>query len=104
MVAKKEEERDTADKVFEIMLNLFGSGMKRLQAIRRFDRRRQRDDESIDRFMDNLMSLGRRSDPEETLNRGILTLLQNSLSKYNAPDSEEMRQKSRKYLLRKSKK
>ena len=29
VVAKKEEERDTADKIFEILLNRFGSGMKR---------------------------------------------------------------------------
>ena len=27
MVAKKEEERDTADKIFEILLNRFGSGV-----------------------------------------------------------------------------
>ena len=78
--------------------------MKRHQTIMRFDRRRQRDDESIDRFMDNLKSLGRRSDPEESFHRGILTLLQNSLSKDIAPDPEEMGQKSRKYMLRKSKK
>ena len=28
VVAKKEEERDTADKIFETILNRFGSGMK----------------------------------------------------------------------------
>ena len=32
MVAKKEEERDTTDKIFEILLNRFGSGMKGHQA------------------------------------------------------------------------
>ena len=32
VVAKKEEERDTADKIFEILLNRFGSGMKGHQA------------------------------------------------------------------------
>ena len=63
VVAKKEEERDTADKIFEILLNRFGSGMKGHQAMMRFEKRRQRDDESIDRFLDDLESLRRRSDP-----------------------------------------
>ena len=69
VVAKKEEERDTADKSFEILLNRFGSGMKGHQAMMRFEKRRQRDDESIDRFLDDLESLRRRSDPEESTNR-----------------------------------
>ena len=64
VVAKKEEERYTADKIFEILLNRFGSGMKCHQAMIRFEKRRQRDDESIDRFLDYLESLRRRSDPE----------------------------------------
>ena len=34
-----------------------------------FEKRRQRDDESIDRFLDDLESLRRRSDPEESTNR-----------------------------------
>ena len=69
VVAKKEEERDTADKIFEILLNRFGSGMRGHQAMMRFEERRQRDDESIDRFLDDLESLRRRSDPEESTNR-----------------------------------
>ena len=47
VVAKKEEERDTADKIFEILLNRFGSVMKGHQAMMRFEKRRQRDDESM---------------------------------------------------------
>ena len=54
VVAKKEEERDTAEKIFEILLNRFGSGMKGHQAMIRFKKKRQRDDESIDRFLDVL--------------------------------------------------
>ena len=69
VVAKKEEEPDTADKIFEILLNRFGSGMKGHQAMMRFEKRRERDDESIDRFLDDLESLRRRSDPEESTNR-----------------------------------
>ena len=48
VVAKKEEERDTDDKIFEILLNRFVSGMKGHQAMMSFQKRRQRDDESID--------------------------------------------------------
>ena len=69
VVAKKEEERDTSDKIFEILLNRFGSGMKGHQAMMRFEKRRQRDDDSFNRFLDNLESLRRRSDPEESTNR-----------------------------------
>ena len=122
VVAKKEEERDTADKIFEILLNRFGSGMKGHQAMMRFKKRRQRDDESIDRFLDNLESLRRRSDPEESTNRrnfsiaskfidgvksdDLRTMLATyyTLSKDSAPTPEEMRQKSREYMLMKPKK
>ena len=122
VVAKKEEERDTLDKIFEILLNRFGSGMKGHQAMMRFEKRRQRDDESIDRFLDDLESLRRRSDPEESTNRrnfsiaskfidgvksdDLRTMLATyyTLSKDNAPTPEDMRQKSREYMLMKPKK
>ena len=122
VVAKKEEERDTADKIFEILLNRFGSGMKGHQAMMRFEKRRQRDDESIDRFLDDLESLRRKSDPEESTNRrnfsiaskfidgvksdDLRTMLATyyTLSKDSAPTPEEMRQKSREYMLMKPKK
>ena len=68
VVAKMEEEHDTADKIFEILLNRFGSGMKGQQAMMRFEKRTQRDDESIDRILDDLESLIGRSDPEESTN------------------------------------
>ena len=122
VVAKKEEERDTADKIFEILLNRFGSGMKGHQAMMRFEKRRQRDDESIDRFLDDLESLRRRSDPEKSTNRrnfsiaskfidgvksdDLRTMLATyyTLSKDSAPTPEEMRHKSREYMLMKTKK
>ena len=114
-VAKKEEERDRADKIFEILLNQFGSAMKGLE------KRRQREGESIDRFLDDLESLRRRSDPKElTIRRNFSfaskfidgvrtddfrTMLATyyTLSKDNAPTPEEMRQKSREYMLMKPK-
>ena len=122
LVAKKEEERDTAVKIFEILLNRFGSVMKGHQAMMRFEKRRHRDDESIDRFLDDLESLRRGSDPEESTNRrnfsiaskfidgvksdDLRTMLATyyTLSKDSSPTPEEMRQKSREYLLVKPKK
>ena len=123
VVAKKEEERDTADKIFEILLNRFRSGMKGHQAMMRFEKIWQRDDESIDRFLDDLESLRRRSDPEESTNRrnfsiaskfidgvksgDLRTMLATyyTLSNYYTLSTpEEMRQKSREYMLLKPKK
>ena len=122
VVAKKEEERDTVDKIFEILLNRFDSGMKGHQAMMRFEKRRQRDDESIDRMLDDLESLRRRSDPEESTNRrnfsiaskvidgvksdDLRTMLATyyTLSKDNDPTPEEISQKSREYMLIKPKK
>ena len=122
VVAKKEEERDTADKIFKILSNRFGSGMKGHQAMMRFEKKRQRDDESIDRFLNDLESLRRRSDPEESTNRrnfsfaskfidgvksdDLRTMLATyyTLSKDSAPAPEETRQKSREYMLTKPKK
>ena len=122
VVAMKEEERDTADKIFEILLNRFGSCMKGHQEMMRFEKRKQKDDESIDRFLNDPESLRRRSDPKEsTIRRNfsiaskfidgvksddLRTMLATyyTLSKYSAPTPEEMRQKSREYMLMKPKK
>ena len=38
VMAKKQNQRDTADKIFEILLNRFGSGVQGHQAMMRFDR------------------------------------------------------------------
>ena len=67
-VAKKQYQRDTAEKICEILLNRFGSGVQGHQAMMRFEKRRQREDETIDKFLDNLEMLRRRSQPDE-LNR-----------------------------------
>ena len=76
VVAKKEEERDTANKIFEVLLNRFGTGMNGHQAMMRFETRRQRDDESIDRLLFHLESLRRRSDPGNRLTEETLASLQ----------------------------
>ena len=114
VVAKRKEEgRDAADKIFEILKNRFGSGMKNHQAMMRFDRFLD------DRFLDDLESLRRRSDSEESTNRRNFSIASKfidgvksddwrtvlatyyTLSKDSAPTPEEMRQKSREYLLMK---
>ena len=54
LVAKKEEERDTADKIYEILLNRFGSGMKGHQAMMRL---KKNDKEMKSRLIDFWMIL-----------------------------------------------
>ena len=41
VMAKKQYQRDTAEKIFEILLNRFGSGVQGHQAMMRFEKRRQ---------------------------------------------------------------
>ena len=104
MVAKKEEELGTADNIFELLLNRFGSGKKGHQAMTK------NGDESIDQFLDDLESMRRRNDPEEFTNSrnfkiaskfidgvksdDLSTVLETyyTLSIDNAPNPEEMRQ------------
>ena len=86
------------------------------------DREMIKDDESIDRFLDELESLRKRSDPEESTNRRNFSIVSKfidgvksddlrtmlatyyTLLKDNAPTPEEMRKKSREYMLMKPKK
>ena len=65
VMVKKQYQRDTAEKIFEILLNHFGSGVQGHQAMR-FEKRRQREDETIDKFLDDLEMLRRRSQPDES--------------------------------------
>ena len=65
VMAKKQYQRDTAEKIFEILLNRFGSGVRGHQAMMRFDKRRQREDETID----DLELLRTRSQPDESNRR-----------------------------------
>ena len=69
VMAKKQYQRDTAEKIFEILLNRFGSGVQGHQAKMRFEERRQQEDETIDKFLDDLEMLRRRSQPDESNRR-----------------------------------
>ena len=53
VMAKKQYQRETAEKVFGILLNRFCSGVQGHQAMVRFEKWRQREDETIDKFLDN---------------------------------------------------
>ena len=54
VMAKRANEQDSARKIFDILLNGFGSGVKGHQAMVKFEKRRRRDDESLDKFLDDL--------------------------------------------------
>ena len=117
VMAKKQYQRDTAEKIFDILLNRFGSGVQGHQAMMRFEKRRQREDETIDKFLDDLEMLRRRSQPDESNRRMNLALasrfidgvkndeLRTMLATHytplstNAPTPEELRLKSKEYLL-----
>ena len=67
VMEKRANERDSARKIFDILLNRFGSGIQGHQAMVKFKKRRQRDDESIYKFLDDLELLKRRSNPDERI-------------------------------------
>ena len=54
VMAKSTNERDSARKIFDILMNRFGSGVQGHQAMVKFEKRLQRNDESIDTFLDDL--------------------------------------------------
>ena len=117
VMAKKQYQRDAAEKIFEILLNRFGSGVQGHQAMMRFEKRRQREDETIDKFLDDLEMLRRRSQPDESNRRMNLAVaskfidgvkndeLRTMLATHytplstNAPTPEELRLKSKEYLF-----
>ena len=117
VMVKKQYQRDTAKKIFEILINRFGSGVQGHQAMMRFEKRRQREDETIYKFLDDLEMLRRRSQPDESNRRMNLAVaskfidgvkndeLQTMLATHytplstNAPTPEGLRLKSKEYLL-----
>ena len=113
VIARKQYQRGTAEKIFEIFLNRFGSGVQGHQAMMRFEKRRQREDETID----DLEMPRRRSQPDESNRRMNLAVaskfidgvtndeLRTMLATHytplstNAPTPEELRLKSKEYIL-----
>ena len=117
VMAKRTNERDSARKIFDILLNRFGSGVQGHQAMVKFEKRRQRDDESIDKFLDDLELLRRRSNPDEKISERNLAIASKfmdgvkseelktmlathfTLSLDQVPTPDDLRMKSREYLL-----
>ena len=117
VMVKKQYQRDTAEKIFEILLNSFGSVVQGHQAMMRFEKRKQREDETIDKFLGDLEMLRRRRQPDESNRRMNLAVaskfidgvkndeLRTMLATHytplstNAPTPEELRLKSKEYLL-----
>ena len=117
LMAKRANERDSARKIFDILLNRFGSGVQGHQAMVKFEKRRQRDDESIDKFLDDLELLRRRSNPDEKISERNLAIASKfmdgvrseelktmlathfTLSLDQVPTPDDLRMKSREYLL-----
>ena len=73
-MAKRTNEGDSACRIFDILLSRFGSGVQRHQAMVKFEKRRQSDDESIDKFSDDLELLRRRSNPDERMSERNLAI------------------------------
>ena len=66
VMAKKHYQRKTAEKIFETLLNCFGLWLQGHQAMMRFEKRKQRENETIDKLLDYLEMLRRRSQPDES--------------------------------------
>ena len=74
VMATMSNERDSARKIFDILLNRFGSGLQGHQAMVKFEKRRRRDDESIDKYLDDLELLRRRSNPNKRISEQNLAI------------------------------
>ena len=66
VTANKQYQRDTAEKIFEILLYRFASGVQEHKAMMRFEKRIQREEKSLEKFLDDLEMLRRRSQPDES--------------------------------------
>ena len=66
VIAEKQYQRDTAEKIFEVLLYRFGLGVQAHQTMMRFQIQRQRENKIIDKFLDDLEKLRRRSRPDES--------------------------------------
>ena len=116
-MVKRTNERDSARKIFDISLNRFGSGVQGHQAMMKFEKKRQRDEKSIDKFLDDLELLRRRSNPDERISERKLAIaskfmdgvksdeLKTMLTTYfilsldQVPTPDDLRMKTREYLL-----
>ena len=78
MAKRANERRDSARKIFDILLNRFGFGVQGHQAMVKFEKRRQRDDESIENFWTTLNCLGGEAIPMREYPSATWRLLRSS--------------------------
>ena len=74
VMAKRTNEQDSDLKIFDILLNRFNSGVQGHQAMVKFEKRRQRDDEPIDKFLNDFELLRRRSNIDERISERNLAI------------------------------
>ena len=116
-MSKTLNEQYSSRKIIDSLLNCFGLHVKGHQAMESFEKRRQREDEFIDKFSDDLEVLSRRSNPDERIserNLAIATKFMDgvksdelktilaahfTLSTDFLPTTEDLRMKSRDYQL-----
>ena len=74
VMVKRTNGRDSARKISDILLNRVGSGVQAHQAMVKFETRRQRDDETIDKFLGDPELLRGRSNPDERISERNLAI------------------------------
>ena len=120
-MAKRTNESDSARTIFDILLNRFGSCLQGHQVMVKFEKRRQRDDESIKKYFDELQLLRRSSNPDKIIHARNLAIASKfldlarsdnlktmlathfNLSTGCVPTTDDLRMKSREHLLLKPK-
>ena len=88
VMAEKQNQRSTAEKIFEILLNRFSSGVQGHQGLMRFEKRRQHDDETIDKILNDMEMLRRHSQPDESNSRMNLAVASKCI---NGVKNDELR-------------
>ena len=73
-MANRTKERDCARTIFDFLLNGFASCLQGHQGMVKFEKRRQRDDESIKKYFDELQLLRRSSNPDRIIHARILAI------------------------------
>ena len=89
VMAKRANERNSARKIFDILMNRFGSRVQGHQAVK-LEKRRQRDDESIDKFLDDLKLLRRRSNPDERTSKRNFAIASKFMDGVNSDEQKTM--------------
>ena len=74
VMAKITNERYSARKISDILQNRFGSSIQGHKSMVKFEKRCQRDVESIDKFLDDIELLRRRSNPDNRISERNLSI------------------------------